>query len=160
MVYVMKMYVDGGCRRNGQPDAIGAAAAVNKLKWGRQKSWSQKLPNFPTPTNQRAEITAIILALSKALERYTNLIMNPKLRLTVYSDSDYAVKCMNLWVHKWSQNGWITTAGSSVANQDLIRYALVLEEELKEKGSVKYVHIPRGENQDADSLCNREMDDI
>ena len=156
----MKMYVDGGCRRNGQPDAIGAAAAVNKLKWGRQKAWSQILPRWPIPTNQRAEITAIILALSNALERYGNLIMNPRLRLTVYSDSEYAVNCMSQWVHKWSQNGWTTVAGSEVANQDLIRYALVLESELKEKGSVKYIHIPRANNQEADTLCNRAMNEL
>lgn len=160
MVYIMKINVDGGCRNNGRSNAIGAAAAVNKLKWGRQKSWSEPLPRWPHPTSQRAEITAIILALRKALERYANLIMNPKLRLTVYSDSKYAIGCMTEWVHKWRTNGWKNAKGFAVENQDLIRDALDLEWELKQKGSVKYVHVPRGDNVVADALCNEMLDKI
>ncbi|KAI3328833.1 hypothetical protein F4824DRAFT_506163 [Ustulina deusta] len=59
----MEFYVDGGCRGNGQPGVIGAAA---NSKWK-----SQHLPRYPTPTNQRAEITAIIIALEWTLEIMT-----------------------------------------------------------------------------------------
>lgn len=156
----MKMNVDGGCRNNGRADAYGAAAAIIKLKWGRQKTWTQALPWWPRPTSQRAEPTAIILALSKALERYQNLIMNPKLRLTVYSDSDYAVKCMNVYVQKWSHNGWRTAGGTEVKNQDLIQRALNLVNELKQKGTVKLVHVPRERNQEADALCNMQLNEM
>lgn len=160
MVYVMKMWVDGGCRHNGRADAISAAAVVNRLKWGRRKYWSEELPMWPRPTSQRAELTAIVLALTKALERHQHLVMNPRLRLTVHSDSDYAVKCMNLYVEKWSQNGWKTANGKDVKNQDLIQRALYLEYKLKEIGSVKFVHIPREENQEADAICNIKMDEM
>jgi ribonuclease HI len=67
MVYVMEIYIDGGCRGNGQPGAIGAAAAVFKHRYGH-KAWTRVLPRYPPPTNQRAEITAIIMALQQALE--------------------------------------------------------------------------------------------
>lgn len=160
MVYIMNMYVDGGCRGNGRPGAFGVAAAVNKLKWGRQKWWTEKLPGQMVPTNQRAEIFAIILGLRNALERHRNLIMNPRLRLTIYSDSKYAIGCMTEWVHKWTQNGWRNAAGSPVANQDLIRHALWLEDQVKRKGSIKYVYIPRENNQEADRRCNELMDQI
>ena len=160
MVYIMKMKVDGGCRGNGQADAIGAAAVVNILKWGRQKRWSEELPKLPRPTNSRAEISAIILALRKALERYQNLTRNPRLWLTIYSDSDYLVKSMNQYVHKWVRNGWRTAVGGDVKNQDLIKLALTLEDELKKKGTVRFVHIPREQNQDADSLCNAKLDEM
>ena len=100
----MRIYTDGGCRRNGQPGAIGAAAAVFQLKWGRQKAWTRVLPDYPRPTNQRAEITAIILALELALERYRNLDSYPWLDVKIYSDSKYAVNCMNEWIHKWSNS--------------------------------------------------------
>ena len=156
----MKIHVDGGCRHNGRADAFGAAAAIIKLKWGRQKSWVQALPSWPRPTSQRAELTAIILALNKALERYQNLIMNPKLRLTIYSDSDYAVKCMNVYVQKWSQNGWRTASGTEVKNQDLIQRALYLVNQLKQKGTVKFAHVPREMNQEADSLCNMQLNEM
>ena len=68
MVYTMEIFVDERCRRNEQSNAIDAAAAVFKLRYGRQKCCFEELPSFPIPTNQRAEITAIILALEQALE--------------------------------------------------------------------------------------------
>ncbi|KAL4813558.1 ribonuclease H1 [Aspergillus spinulosporus] len=159
MVYIIKIYVDGGCRGNGQPGSIGAAAAAFKDEYGEFHGEIKKaLPSSPTPTNQRAEITSVILGLEKALERYDQLHSNPWLDVTIYSDSRYAVKCMNEWVYKWSNNGWTTSAGREVANRDLIEEASNLDDLLKEKGDVRYVWIPREKNQYVDQLCNNCMD--
>jgi ribonuclease HI len=159
MVYVMEIYVDGGCRGNGRPGSIGAAAAVFKLRWGRRKTWTTILPDYPPPTNQRAEIAAIILALEQALEKYEELDTNPWLDVKIYSDSRYAVSCMTAWIYKWSRNGWINSAGHEVANRDLIQKASDLDDRLKEEGSVEYIWIPRAENEEADEACNDAMDD-
>lgn len=159
MVYIMEIYTDGGCRGNGHWEAIGAAAVVFKLKYGRYKAWTQSLPSYPTPTNQRAELTAIILALEQALERYRELDGNPWLDVKIYSDSKYAVNCMTKWIYKWSNNGWINSAGRSVANQDLLEEASALDDSLKEEGEVKYIWIPREKNVTADRLCNENMDE-
>lgn len=159
MVYTMEIYVDGGCRGNGQPGSIGAAAAVFKLRSGQQTAWTRILPDYPPPTNQRAEITAIILALEQALQRYAELRSNPWLDVKIYSDSRYAIGCMTAWIYKWSKNGWINAAGKSVANQDLIQEASHLDDKLKEEGSVEYIWIPREENQEADRCCNQVMDE-
>jgi len=105
MVYIMDIYTDGGCRRNGRAGTIGAAAAVFKTKYGTHKAWTIKLPGHPRPTNQRAEITAIIVALLQALKKYRELASNPWLDVTIYSDSRYAVDCMTKWIYKWSRNG-------------------------------------------------------
>lgn len=161
MVYNMEIYVDGGCRRNGRHDAIGAAAAVVKLKWGRYKTWTRDLPNEfwdPAPTNQRAEISAIILALDLALEKYDKLFTNPYIIVKIYSDSKYAVNCMSEWIYKWSHNGWINSAGNPVANQDLLQEASGLDDRLREEGRVEYIWIPREENQMADEACNNALD--
>ncbi|KAL3454587.1 hypothetical protein BJX65DRAFT_260844 [Aspergillus insuetus] len=68
MVYIIDLYADGGCHGNGQPGAIAAAAVI--FKKGKER-WRPKhsvaLPRNPPLTNQRAELTAIILALEKAL---------------------------------------------------------------------------------------------
>ncbi len=159
MVYYMEIYVDGGCRGNGQPGVIGAAAAVFKLKSGRKKVFTRRLPDYPTPTNQRAEITAIIIALEEALERYDNLKNKPWLDVKVYSDSRYAIGCMTDWVYKWSRNGWRNAAGNEVANRDLIQEASDLDDRLREEGDVQYIWIPREQNQDADGYCNDVMDE-
>ena len=89
MVYIMKIYVDGGCRRNGHNNAIGAAACVIESKWSRDSTWTRRLPtpnprrNDPIPTSQRAEITAIILALEKALDKYDHLDGYPRMVVTI-----------------------------------------------------------------------------
>lgn len=159
MVYIMRIYVDGGCRGNGKPWAIGSAVAVFKTKSGAiLLSHGGCLPNDPRPSNQRAEITAIIYALEKALSIRSTLQNGPWLDVKIYSDSQYAVSCMNEWVYKWRMNGWVNAAGNPVANQDLIRKADELDDDIREVGTVEYCWIPREENHEADEYANEMMD--
>ncbi|KAI9369915.1 ribonuclease H-like protein [Aspergillus egyptiacus] len=159
MVYIIHIYVDGGCRRNGQSDSIGAAAAVFRHRFGAYwRASTVDLPDSPPPTNQRAEITAIIIGLEKALEKIEELHSNPKIRVVIHSDSDYAIKCMTTWVYKWCRNGWTNSRGKPVANEDLIQRASNLDDDLRKLARVKYKWIPREENGRADWLANRAMD--
>ncbi|OKL63881.1 hypothetical protein UA08_00987 [Talaromyces atroroseus] len=160
MAYAIMIYVDGGCRRNGSSNAIGAAAAVRKLRWrGKHEHIEQRLSGYSDATNQRAEITAIILGLKMALGCYDDLYCpKPRLHVTIHSDSKYAVNCMNTWIYKWANNGWINSRGNDVANQDLIREASSLDDDVRLLGRVNYVWIPRSENELADGYCNLEMD--
>ncbi|KAM0486313.1 hypothetical protein ACHAPX_001019 [Trichoderma viride] len=159
MVYTMEIFTDGGCRGNGRPWATGAAAvAFRNQKGVYLDAWTRSLPSHPPPTNQRAELTAIILALEQALEKYRELDTDPYLRVTIYSDSRYAVNCMTTWVYKWTQNGWTNAAGGEVVNRDLIEEASDLDDRLKREGDVDYVWIPREKNEYADRLCNENMD--
>jgi ribonuclease HI len=160
MVYFMEVYVDGGCRGNGQPGSIGAAAAVFRTKYGKRKTWTRELPRYPTATNQRAEITAIMLALELVLEKYNELDSYPRLKVKLYSDSRYAIGCMTEWIYKWTQNGWKNAAGYEVANRDLIEEASDLDDRVKRLGDIEYIWIPRSENQEADEACNDAMDDM
>lgn len=162
MGYIMKFYVDGGCRGNGQPGAYGAAAAVLMRRFGGNQAWTRRLPSsqVPSPTNQRAEITAIILALEQALDKYEDLDTSPYLDLTIHSDSRYAIGCMTDWIYKWCRNDWTNAAGNEVANRDLIEKASRLDDKVKELGEVTYMFVPREENQDADRYCNDEMDEM
>lgn len=79
-------------------------------------------------TNQRAELTAI----QRALE------LSPRDReITIYSDSQYAIKCVTEWFPKWRSNGWKSTTGKAVENRDLVERILNLIEE-REQISRKY----------------------
>lgn len=158
MVYQIKIYVDGGCRRNGFSNAIAAASAVRENRWG--KSWyrTPRLSRQENATNQRAEITAIIPGLEMALNRFDDLASNPTLDVTIYSDSRYAVDCLTDFVYKWTQNGWTNARGAEVANRDLIEEASDLDDRLERLGNVAYSWIPRSQNVLADKRCNEELD--
>lgn len=158
----MEIYVDGGCRGNGQPGAYGAAAAVSMFRSGGYEYSTRLLPSWqlPRPTSQCAGITAIILALEDALEKYDKLDSLPHLDPTTYLDSRYTIGCMNEWIYKWVRSDWINSAGNEVANRDLIEEASSLDDKVKEIGDVIYKFFPREQNQDADSYCNEEMDEM
>jgi ribonuclease HI len=161
MGYILEFKVDGGCRGNGQPGAIGAAAAVLLGKNGKHLgTWTSKLAECTRPTNQRAEITAIIVALENALKRYHELNQQPSLKVIIMSDSKYAIGCRNGWVYKWSTNGWTNAAGLEVANRDLITEASTLDDQVKKLGKVVYRFIPRSENKLADDACNKIMNQM
>ncbi|KAJ5949960.1 ribonuclease H1 [Penicillium verhagenii] len=155
----MEIYTDGGCRGNGQPGDIGAAAAALKTRNGSYDGWTRSLPPYPPPTNQRAEITAIILALEQALEKLVELDTSPYLDVRIFSDSKYAIDCMTKWIYEWTGNGWVNSAGNEVANRDLLEEASDLDDRLNEQGDVQYIWIPREKNKYADSLCNKDMDE-
>lgn len=62
-------------------------------------------------TNNVAELTA--------LERLL-MATDPALPLEVRMDSQYAMKAVTTWLPGWKRNGWKTSAGKPVANQDLV----------------------------------------
>ncbi|KAI4233503.1 MAG: hypothetical protein LQ349_004383 [Xanthoria aureola] len=159
MVYIMKMSVDGACRNNGYSNATAAAACVIHKKWGRWETWSRRLPSSPRPTNQAAEITAIIIALEKAIDKSNEMSFCPFMKVYITTDSRYAHGCMTVWRDKWVDNGWVNAAGRDVANRDLLERALELEAEIEEHGDVRYEWVPRGQNTEADEAANRELDD-
>ncbi|ETS75620.1 hypothetical protein PFICI_12564 [Pestalotiopsis fici W106-1] len=161
MPYRMVFNVDGGCRWNGQPNAIGAAAAC--LYYGRNDDyWSRSeiLPDSPTPTSSRAELMAINLALEWALERCEELHSDPYCIIEIYSDSQFAVDCMTYWRDIWPDNGWLNGRGCEVAKKDLLEKAFAKHHQiLDEFGEVNYYWIPREENDDADWECNEALDE-
>ena len=64
-------------------------------------------------TNNRAEITAIILAVRKAVAMPTDFR-----RLVVFTDSKLCVDGVNKWMDRWEADGW-TRLGRRLENADL-----------------------------------------
>jgi len=66
-------------------------------------------------TNQRAELYAIYKAI-KIVNEYNNNI-----KIKIYSDSEYSIKSLTIWIKNWKKNNWISSTGKAVMNQDIIR---------------------------------------
>ncbi|MBC8033485.1 MAG: ribonuclease HI [Chitinophagaceae bacterium] len=99
------IYTDGSSR--GNPGAGGYGAI---LQWGAVKKELSK--GYRRTTNNRMELMAVIAALEN--------LKKPALNITVYSDSQYVVKAVQLgWLKKW-----ILTNFKGKKNSDLwLRYA-------------------------------------
>src|SRR4029079_3492083 len=61
-------------------------------------------------TNQRTEFYAIYKA-DKIIDDTTT-----DHNVLIYSDSEYSIKSLTLWVKKWIKNDWIASTGKPVKN--------------------------------------------
>ncbi|WP_251091957.1 ribonuclease H [Streptomyces sp. Caat 7-52] len=80
-------------------------------------------------TNNVAELTA--------LERLLTAV-GPDVPLEIRMDSQYAMKAVTTWLPGWKRNGWKTSAGKPVANQDLV----VRIDELLDGRTVEFRYVP------------------
>ncbi|MEU0675887.1 ribonuclease H [Streptomyces sp. NPDC006172] len=80
-------------------------------------------------TNNVAELTALERLLAST---------EPGVPLEVRMDSQYAMKAVTTWLPGWKRNGWKTSAGKPVANQELV----VRIDELLDGRSVDFRYVP------------------
>ncbi|MFF8971730.1 ribonuclease H [Streptomyces sp. NPDC014995] len=80
-------------------------------------------------TNNVAELTA--------LERLLAAV-DPDVPLEIRMDSQYAMKAVTTWLPGWKRNGWKTSAGKPVANQELV----VRIDELLDGRTVDFRYVP------------------
>ncbi|KAJ2145193.1 hypothetical protein J3F82_005034, partial [Coemansia sp. RSA 637] len=82
---------------------------------------------------------------------------NPNQPLTIHSDSSYGIQAMTNWGSKWEQNGYRTSSGGEVKNQDLIREGRDLMSSRNAPVSFQHVsgHSGNYGNDQADSLANQ-----
>lgn len=150
MPYTMTLHASGSCRPTSQRGPIAAAAVTMTNKYGRRTTQTHQLPPSPPPTPQRAQLSAIILALQQArlktLQPRPGPGPRPRVDVTIHTDSKYAMGCMTQWCWKWARNGFRTRRGREVVDRDLIERALLLEGEVLRAGTVEWVWVPRGRN--------------
>ncbi|MEU3617109.1 ribonuclease H [Streptomyces sp. NPDC006872] len=80
-------------------------------------------------TNNVAELTALERLLAAT---------DPTVPLEVRMDSQYAMKAVTTWLPGWKRNGWKTSGGKPVANQELV----VRIDELLVGRSVDFRYVP------------------
>ncbi|CAM5284032.1 ribonuclease H family protein [Streptomyces aurantiogriseus] len=80
-------------------------------------------------TNNVAELTALERLLAAT---------DPAVPLEIRMDSQYAMKAVTTWLPGWKRNGWKTSAGKPVANQELV----VRIDELLDGRSVDFRYVP------------------
>lgn len=144
MVKIVEIFTDGACRGNPGPGGWGALLRYK----GQEKSLYGAEDNT---TNNRMELTAAIMALA-------TLKCPCKIALT--TDSQYVRKGITEWVPNWEKRGWRTANKKPVKNADLWqRLAQETHRHTIEWHWVKG-HSGHIENEIADSLANRAIDEL
>ncbi len=87
-------------------------------------------------TNQRAELTAILQAVKYIVKNFSNTNITDVSNVEnsalweIRTDSMYSIKCLTEWAANWVRNGWKTSGGQDVENQDLIKEILTVYNQL------------------------------
>jgi ribonuclease HI len=104
-------------------------------------------------TNQRTELYAIYKGIKIIAKnfKFKNIM--------IYSDSEYSIKSLTIWIDNWKKNSWKSANGKDVLNQDIIKK--IDKYLVKYKGKIKFQHVRAhtGKNDDL-SKWNDEADKL
>ncbi|EZG55473.1 ribonuclease H [Gregarina niphandrodes] len=141
----LRVYTDGACSGNGFRGAVAGWGVF--FPDGEFANMYGPLQGVPQ-TNQRAELTAIVMALRAALTSMAPAVV-------LYTDSQYSIKCLTVWIRGWVKNGWRNSKGEPVANSDLIQDASNLLAQLGKRMTLHHVrgHVNDPNNDEADRLA-------
>ncbi|MGB5438779.1 MAG: ribonuclease HI [Gammaproteobacteria bacterium] len=141
---ITEIFTDGACRGNPGPGGWGAIMRHNgteKTLFGAEE----------LTTNNRMELMAAIKALESLKRRC-------KVRLT--TDSKYVMQGIQEWMPNWKKRGWKTAARKPVKNVDL----WMRLEKAAAAHDVQWMwvkgHSGHAENELADELANRAIDEL
>ena len=139
----VELFTDGACRGNPGPGGWGSVLRFS----GREK---ELFGGEASTTNNRMELMAVIQGL-QALKR--------SCVVDVTTDSQYVKNGITQWIHNWKRNGWRTAAKKPVKNDDLWR--MLDEAVARHDVSWHWVkgHSGHPENERADALANRAIDE-
>jgi ribonuclease HI len=140
----VSIFTDGACRGNPGPGGWGAV-----LRTGDREK--ELYGAEPQTTNNRMELTAAISAL-EALKR--------PCEVTLTTDSQYVRQGITQWLSAWKRRGWKTADRKPVKNQDLWERLEKATHRHKVHWHWIKGHSGHPENERADALANRAIDEL
>jgi ribonuclease HI len=108
---------------------------------------------IPPLTNQRSELYAIHQAIKTITENYDFK------KLEIYSDSEYSIKSLTIWIKNWKKNNWMTATNKPVLNTDIIKEIDSYLQQYPRK--IKFIHVrAHTEGTDFNSIHNEIADKL
>lgn len=134
---MLKIAIDGACRRNGKPDCVASGGVFIAQYDDEGTLTSTKLlSNYETrSTNQRGELLALITAL--------DYVWSSKQPTQIITDSEYIFNAMTKeWFVGWESRNWLTASYEPVKNSDLWRAIKHAYDKCKEEDiDILFYHI-------------------
>ena len=144
MITTVQIFTDGACRGNPGPGGWGALLRYRDRELELYGSDSDT-------TNNRMELMAAIQSLS-ALKRPSMAI--------VTTDSTYVMKGISEWLPNWVRKGWRTASNEPVKNADLWKQLVASQAPHSVEWRWVKGHAGHPENERADQLANRGIDEM
>lgn len=144
MSEAVEIFTDGACRGNPGPGGWGAI-----LRAGRHEK--EIYGGEAISTNNRMELMAAIAAL-ESLKRPCTVVLS--------TDSQYLRKGITEWLPQWKRRGWKTADKKPVKNADL--WERLERASAPHRIDWRWIkgHAGHPENERADRLANRAIDEM
>ena len=140
----VNIYTDGACR--GNPGVGGWGVLIEYENHNKEMFGGEKIT-----TNNQMELMAAIQGL-KALSE--------KCIVNLTTDSKYVMDGINSWIINWKKNNWKNSQKQNVKNKDL----WIQLDKLNEQHDVKWHwvkgHSGHPQNELADQLANKGIDNL
>ncbi|UAT42596.1 ribonuclease HI [Anaplasmataceae bacterium AB001_6] len=107
MKYDLLIYTDGSC--SGNPGKGGWGCVLENTRTKERECF---FGGEKTTTNNRMEITAVLMSIKKIKDKKIK-------KIAIYTDSKYVQQGITLWIQNWKKNNWKTYNKKPVKNQDL-----------------------------------------
>ncbi len=141
---IVEIFTDGACKGN---PGVGGWGALLRTK-GKEREMHGGEAHT---TNNRMELMGAIAALE---------VLSRPCHIRLHTDSKYVQQGISEWVHGWKQRGWKTSAKQPVKNEDLWRRLDAAASHHKIEWVWVKGHAGHPENERADVLANRGVEDI
>ena len=141
---IVDIFTDGACKGN---PGVGGWGALLRTKGKEREMYGGEAHT----TNNRMELMGAIAALE---------VLSRPCHIRLHTDSKYVQQGISEWVHAWKQRGWKTSSKQPVKNEDLWRRL----DEAVSRHKIEWIwvkgHAGHIENERADQLANRGVEEI
>jgi ribonuclease HI len=144
MSQIVEVFTDGACRGNPGPGGWGVL-----LRYGDTEK--ELYGGEAETTNNRMELMAAI----QALENLTR-----ECRVILTTDSEYVRKGITEWLANWKKRGWKTASKQPVKNKDLWQRLDKAATQHQVEWHWVRGHTGHPENERADQLANKGIDEL
>lgn len=140
----VEIFTDGACRGNPGPGGWGALLRFK----GRER---ELYGAAELTTNNQMELQAAIEALSCLKEPCS---------VDLTTDSEYVRKGITEWMDAWKQRGWKNSQKQAVKNKEYWQVLDLLNKKHQVKWHWVKGHTGHVENERADALANKAIDEL